>query len=196
MAACTSPSPEYRFTADQLAWQPYQEGQVLRFGNSQTAAVRTYRVTRILDNMDRQSSGWRFKSQPSFQRIGVFMQRADSLGNEFYSLGMHFDFSSPAVVPGNEWLVNASLEWDTPPEARLPIDELNQGLPLDTTRYYGVRLLPVYTLGPATYTAVVRYRLTPWPNSNVSNPTTALYLTKTNGVVGFVQRNTLWYRIP
>jgi hypothetical protein len=59
LAACTAPGPQYRFTADQLAWQPYQEGQVLRFGNARTATVRTYRVSRVVDVMVEQS-GWHF----------------------------------------------------------------------------------------------------------------------------------------
>ncbi|HET9506147.1 MAG TPA: hypothetical protein VFO93_21585 [Hymenobacter sp.] len=67
---------------------------------------------------------------------------------------------------------------------------------MDTTRYGSVRLLPTYTLGAATYNSVVRYALQRTRYSNLTSPTTGLYLTKANGVVGFVQRNTLWYRIP
>lgn len=202
MAACTSPGPEYRFTADQLAWQPYQDGQVLRFGNSQTAAVRTYRVTRVLDIMEKQNALWGFKpfpheGPPSYQNVSAYLQRTDSLSDEFAAFRLDFDFVNSPVVAGSEMLVNARLNWDTPlytPSiAILPVDELNQGLPLDTVRYGSVRLLPVHTLGSATYTAVVQYTLR---STQYGGPTTGLYLTKANGVVGFVQRNALWYRIP
>ncbi len=201
LAACTAPpGPEYRFTASQLAWQPYQAGQVLRFGNSQTATVRTYRVTRVIDVMTKLGGRWNVKSPPSYQAVTAFLQRTDSVGVEFEALGLVFDFDSPSVVSGNEPAVYAYLNWDAlpnmPAAAALPVDELNQGLPLDTTRYGSVRLLPTYTLGAATYNSVVRYALQRTRYSNLTSPTTGLYLTKANGVVGFVQRNTLWYRIP
>jgi len=205
LAACNSPGPEYHFTADQLAWQPYQDGQVLRFGNSRTAAVRTYRVTQVYDVLVQQSGGWGLKpfphqEPPSFQTITVLLQRTDSLGSEFEAFGLRFDFDHPSIVPGNELLVEAYLNWDTllntSAAAILPVDELNQGLPLDTTRYHGIRLLPTRTLGPATYAPVVQYILRGRPYPGNTNSITELYVTKVNGVVGFVQRNTLWYRIP
>lgn len=53
LASCTDkPVPEYRFTAEQLAWQPYRVGDVLRFGQARSNKVRTFIVTEVNDRLE------------------------------------------------------------------------------------------------------------------------------------------------
>ena len=194
-SSCKSPATKYRLSAEQLAWQPYQQGQVLRFGNSRTSAIRTYQVVLVTDAMV-EYGGFCICvgiERPQFQQRTVTMQRTDTIAvNSRFnvlslSMGEHFN------ITGVDPNFQAATEWDGGGHAQLPIDEVNAGLPFDTTSYgpyQGSKLLPTYAVGTSTYTTVVQ-------TVSGFGPTTAVYHAKSRGVVAFEDKRTgLWYRLP
>lgn len=77
--------PEYRFTAEQLAWQPYRVGDVLRFGQARSSKVRTFIVTEVNDRLETYSQSGNapvYLGPPSksrLQAIDVQVRRTDTL---------------------------------------------------------------------------------------------------------------------
>ena len=52
LVGCEKETPEYRLTAEQLAWQPYHVGDVLRFGQARTSKVRTFTIKEVDDRTE------------------------------------------------------------------------------------------------------------------------------------------------
>ena len=199
-AGCSNaPGTTYRLTPGQLAWQPYQLGQVLRFGNSRTPAIRTYRILNVEDVMleGPHSNGLvvlpflRRQDPDQFQNITVAAVRSDTVGVLFEALTLAADPSYSTGFP--DVPVYGEAAWGSSSTVRLPIAEINNGIAFDTLGVYQhTRLLASLKLGSATYSQVVEVRR---PTAAVG--TTALYYAKGSGVVAFEERNTgLWYRLP
>ena len=196
LAACSNDPEQYRLSNDQLAWQHYQVNDVLRFGNSQSAQVRTYRITNLQDQMVRQYTGASMLPLPrkkyDCQQVTVTVQRTDSAATAETALNLELYYTNS--IP--EIALQAEVGWDKfYPYARLPLDEINQGLPIDTLQFPGITLLPTVTLGPTAYRQVVRATYL-YTASAPTKGTRRLYYAKNYGVVGFVEGNTLWYRLP
>ncbi|UOQ71913.1 hypothetical protein [Hymenobacter cellulosilyticus] len=82
LTACSresEPDPEYRMSADQLAWQPYRIGDVLRFGHAKDGKVRTYRITEVNEEMVEYSLGLFTKKRDRKQQFNVLAERTDSI---------------------------------------------------------------------------------------------------------------------
>ena len=192
LTSCAKDPIEHRLSADQLAWQPYRMNDVLRFGNGRSSQVRTYRITSLQDQMERQYTGTNFTPFPSSkhdcQHLTALVQRTDSAAVVETAIDLELSYY-------DELTLRAAAGWDNCYPAPLPLDEINQGLPIDTLRYPGTALLPTFKSGPATYGPVIRitYR---YPTTVPNKPTRQLYCAKGYGVVGFVEGTTLWYRLP
>lgn len=196
LAACSlqgdAPAPEYRLTPQQLAWQPYHEGQVLRFGNARTTAVRTYAVSKLTDQMVTAYCSVCLSEQPKYQEISVQMQRTDTASVKFTALSLQL---YRARASGSDAPVLRATEgWTTHSTPGLPLDQIDRGQPLDSTQYFHVKLLPSLTLGTVTYSQVVRSPSFGVPDQGI---VAVLYFTKNQGVVGFEEVSSgLWYRLP
>lgn len=196
LAACSlqgdAPAPEYRLTPAQLAWQPYHEGQVLRFGNARTTVVRTYAVSKLTDRMVMAYCSVCFSEQPKYQEIRVQMQRMDTASVSFdvLNLQLYRVRASGSDTP----VLYATAGWTSHGTPSLPLAQLDSGQPLDSTQYFRVKLLPSLTLGATTYGQVLRSPSLVAPRAGL---VTALYFTKALGVVGYEEVGTgLWYRLP
>lgn len=215
LASCgEKPVPEYRFTTEQLAWQPYHVGDVLRFGQAGSSKVRTYTVTEVNDRLETYSQGGNapvYLGPPSnsrIQAIDVRVRRTDTLR---YALTPISTPAKPDTIPytGTESILNlnvidrnsvvASVHWEIGFASTLPLNGLTDGTtPLDTTFF-----LPALRLGGISYGPAIRLAnelpLSPLPISYSSpraRPTRLVYYAKGYGVVGFVEGSTLWYRLP
>lgn len=199
LTSCSkAPAVEYRLSAEQLAWQGYQVGQELRFGHARDSRERTYRVTEIRDVMEKQRGGinWTIfpsKESPLCQHTTVVVQRTDSLSQPrpVLDLELYAQGADPVQL-------RAEAEWETFYYARLPLNEVIKGLPIDTLEYQypSTVLLPMVALGPANYTQVIqidnRRGTVPVPRQ-----TRRLYYARGKGVVAFTEAgNDLWYRLP
>ena len=194
LPSCSKDPVQYRLSSEQLAWQGYRSGEVLRFGNSQNSKVRSYQVAEVVNQMDK-ASGIYFGSAPEYQSVTVRVQRTDSVvaSQQVFKLRM------PEVnLEGNP--LNAVVEWESFYNTRLPVDVVNSGLPIDTTnsRYPGTRLLPSVVLGPTAHEQVIRVdNIQSASAAPLTTQTRRLYYAKGKGVVAFVEANgTLWYRLP
>ena len=200
MISCKKEPPvQYRLSPEQLAWQPYRAGEVLRFGHGKDARVRTYRISEVRDQMDSQYIGINFtpfpsKEPPLYQQIMVLAQRTDSVfsARPILELSLNFDPVNRARPA-----LRAEAEWETFYYARLPVEEVNAGAPFDTLQY-AARLLPSATFGPATYAQVIRVDNRPAPGTApLGSRTRRLYYARGQGVVAFEEAgNDLWYRLP
>ena len=198
-----SPAVEYRLSAEQLAWQGYQIGEELRFGHAQDSRVRTYRVTEIRDQMEKQYTGgggpglpFPRKESPLCQHRTVVALRTDSLYRPLPILDLQLSTDGGYDRP----LLRAEAEWETFGYAPLPLDNIINGTPIDTLYGYrpGTRLLASATLGPATYSQVIRVDNRPAPGTApLGRSTRRLYYARGKGVVAFEEAgNDLWYRLP
>ena len=196
LVSCSKePAAQYRLSAEQLAWQGYYAGEGLRFSHVQDAKVRTYRVTNIDDRMETQHTGIFIGNRPEYQQITVTVQRTDSVFRPV-----------PALVLGRNLVytdepdLRARAEWETFYYAPLPLDNVIKGTPIDTLYGYrpGTRLLASATLGPATYSQVIRVDNRPAPGTApLGRSTRRLYYARGKGVVAFEEAgNDLWYRLP
>jgi len=201
LASCSkTPGVKYPLSADRLAWQPYREGQVVRYVNSRTAATRTYTVTQVFDRLEKERVGINWvpllpgREPNEYQNVTVTMQRTDSAGVSFPVMDLVHN-SDPNYANG---LFFAFAGWETLGRAPLPLDELNQGVPFDTTQYRGVKVVPAIKLGVATYRNVVEIKNLYTGAGNLGLPTiTRLYYAKQQGVLAFEDKATgLWYRLP
>lgn len=204
--ACFSdkePAAQYRLSKEQLAWQGYHQGEVLRFGHAQNSQVRTYRITEVRDHMEEQyvQAGWLplpQKAAPFCQHLTVTAQRTDSIYSPLRVLDLELLLDQGTY---DHPVLRAKAEWEHFFYGRLPIDEVNQGAQIDTTSYQypGTIFLSSATLGPATYAQVLhlanRYPYGPAPTG--SRPTRHLYYARGKGVVAYEEAGTgLWYRLP
>ncbi|NVO84714.1 hypothetical protein [Hymenobacter terrestris] len=195
------PLVEYRFTAEQLAWQPYRTGDVLRFGNDHNNRIRTYKIPEIVDVMEEMSTGSVYIPLPVrrqtavlVQRIAVRMQRTDSVTSRIPLLNLQLSYNPDRKAPS---LIFSELSWEGFYKATLPIDSVNGGKPINQRYYQGVSLLPTLTVGPTTYQQVLvaenSYPQLTLPGVRLVS---RLYYARQRGVVGFVEGGTLWYKLP
>ena len=216
VTGCKKPeTPEYRLSAEQLAWQPYHVGDVLRFGQARSNKVRTFAIGEISDRMQTycNSCGGGINLYPTgssrLQEIRVDFRRTDTVryvpspgstptkpdsvpvtyANTLLELRTDDNYGSGSAV------VQAQIHWDSGFYNYLPIQEVvaNQPLP-DTTAH----LLPSLQIGGITYGPVIQlsnssYASTPLPRTK---PTRRLYYARGVGVVAFLEGGTLWYRLP
>ena len=193
------PAQEYKLSAEQLAWQPYRTGDVLRFGHDKDSQVRTYRITEVQDRMEEayQPYNWLPFSQsaaPLYQFISVAAQRTDSAGQVYNVL----DLSLYHSLEYRKLELRADASWEMQSGVLLPIDSVIAGTRIDTLYYPGIKFLSTVRLGPTTYSQVLFAR-NQRPNQVApgSKPNRYLYYAKGNGIVGFQEDGTgLWYRVP
>ena len=201
LAGCgKSPGPQYRFSAAQLAWQAYHPGDVLRFGHDQDSRVRTYRVTKVTDEMENRPGFYlSFDSEPpKYQHISVEMKRTDTTVTYFRALDMDVPPETGAPArPDSTWC-QASAEWENS-WMQLPIDAVERGRRIDTLVYGPNELLPTATFGPSTYTGVIHSTVRHPYGSPTGTPRrpSHFYYARNKGVVAFEEDGTgLWYRLP
>jgi hypothetical protein len=208
-------TPEYRLSAEQLAWQPYHVGDVLRFGQARSNKVRTFTIRVIDDRMltlcNHCGGGINLGpgSSSTLQRVRVDVLRTDTVryvrsasstptrpdsipltqGDTLLDMGVDDNDGDGPVV------VQARLYWDFGFENALPVQEAVAGKALpDTT----ARILPSLQVGGLTYGPVIQvsnslYAATSLPRTR---PIRRLYYAKGVGVVAFLEGDTLWYRLP
>lgn len=207
--------PEYRLSAEQLAWQPYHVGDVLRFGQARTSKVRTFIIEEVSDQVLTlcNSCGGGINLFPGgsskLQKIRVDVRRTDTVRYVRTYTGTPAR-SDSVVITGVVTLLDLSMNnnsgsgsvransqvyWDFRFDNYLPIQEVvaGQALP-DTT----ARLLPSLQVGGVSYGPVIQvsnrgYSSTPLPRIKLVR---RLYYAKGVGVVAFVEGNTLWYKLP
>lgn len=195
--ACTKePAAHYRFSPAQLAWQPYQQGQVLRFGNGRTSAVRTYKVNMVTDE-EYQYNTFLSKNRPYFQALEAHAGRTDSTSNgalSVASLVFDQDATFPGQLSAKPAPVVARVSWPGYYTAVLPVDELNSRNQPDSLAFQSLKLVLGLALGPTTYAQAVRIRI---PMQRAGTPVATLYYARGSGVVGFQEYGGgLWYRLP
>ena len=208
-------TPEYRLSTEQLAWQPYRVGDVLRFGQARSSKARTFVITEVNDRSITLSNGGGIPvlagpTASKLQQIRVDCRRTDTVR---YMPSPASTPTKPDSVPmtsGNTLLelrtddnqgsgsavVRAEINWDFGFNNYLPIQEVVAHQPLpDTT----ARLLPSLQVGGVTYGPVIMvsnglYAIaTPLPRTK---PIRRVYYAKGVGVVAFLEGGTLWYRLP
>ena len=201
VTACSgTPGMKYPLSADRLAWQPYREGQVLRFANSRTTAIRAYTVTQVADYTVKERLGINWvpllgsRKPREYQNVDVTIQRPDSVGYSFTAVGLNQDGdpSSP-----NGIFFRATVGWDGfSAYDSLPIDSVNKGAAFDSLRYPGIRLVQSATFGGITYGPVLR--ILPFlPSTPVKGALRVIIYAKGAGVVAFEETGRgLWYRLP
>jgi hypothetical protein len=206
---------EYRLSAEQLAWQPYHVGDVLRFGQDRSSKVRTFVIKAIDDQMVKLCNhcGGGINLGPGsssiLQQVRVDMLRTDTVrympspgstparpdsipltqGNPLLEMGIdNNDGDGPVVV-------RAQLYWDFGFYNGLPLQEAitGQALP-DTT----ARVLPSLRVGGVSYGPVIQVANSTYTAGGVrpTKPIRRLYYAKGVGVVAFLEGGKLWYRLP
>jgi hypothetical protein len=203
-------TPEYRLSAEQLAWQPYHVGDVLRFGQDRSSKVRTFSITEVDDRMVEHCNcgGIPVLAGPTpsrLQQIRVDVLRTDTVrympspgstparpdsipitqGNSLLEMNLYDNYGDGPVV------VRTRLYWDSGFYNDLPVQEAiaDKALP-DTT----ARVLPSLRVGGVSYGPVIqvsnsRYAAVPRPRTK---PIRRLYYAKGVGVVAFLEEGTLW----
>jgi hypothetical protein len=199
LSSCSKDPVRYRLSKDQLAWQGYQEGEVLRFGHDRDSKVRTYRVTGVEDRMVSQSSGtgWSFfgsDNSPQYQRLTVMVQRTDSASEALWAFDLELNYDADKQVK-----LDASAQWGPLLYGLLPLDELNQGVTPDPVAFPATELLPSATFGASTYAQVIhitnQYPYGPQLPGFLS--TCHFYYAKGKGVVAYESDGSgQWYRLP
>ena len=214
-AGCEKKTPEYRLTAEQLVWQPYRVGDVLRFGQARTSKVRTFAIGAVDDRMETycNSCGGGINLFPGgsskLQQIRVDVRRTDTVryvrtssstptrpdsipltgATTLLDMGLDDEHGSgPATV-------QARIHWDFAFYNYLPIQQVVAGEALpDTT----ARLLPALRVGGASYGPVIQLSNSSYASALLprTKPIRRLYYAKGVGVVAFVEGGTLWYRLP
>ncbi len=169
-------------------------GEVLRFGHAQNNDVRKYGVMKIEDEMQTRS-GFYIGTRPEYQRISVMVQRTDSVTTPQEVLELAL-----SEYPTEEGALRAIAEWESFYFARLPIDDVNKGTPIDTSQYQypGTRLLLGATFGSVTYSTVIQADNRSMPGAALlSRNTRQLYYARGQGVVASKETGSgLWYRLP
>ncbi|MBG8555301.1 hypothetical protein [Hymenobacter guriensis] len=215
-----SPEPvkEYKLSAEQLAWQPYNAGDVLRFGNARNSSVRTFTITNVQDQLQEYSFGGNAPvylgpaKKIKSQRLEVYARRTDTLR---YMLTPASTPTQPDSVPYTYATPILAMEanagegpsyggsssyalvgWDIGFSNWLPLEQVISKQPLSDTTH---QLLPSLRLGGIDYGPVLRVsnrQTAPPAEFPRLRPARLLYYAKDYGVVGFVEGSTLWYRLP
>lgn len=196
LAGCAGPPEEYRLTSQQLAWQPYQAGQVLRFAQRPGGPVRTYRIANVDDQLVKQSQGINFTLLPRSdilcQQVAVTAQRLDTTAQPTTVLDFALNYYAGDITfrPTAGW--DGFNAYDS-----LPIDSVNKGVAFDSLRYTGIRLLQTAAFGGITYGPVLRILIFSSSATPVKGALRVLYYAKGAGVVAFEEVGRgLWYRLP
>lgn len=207
-------TPEYRLSAEQMAWQPYHVGDVLRFGQARSSKVRTFSITEVDDRIVElcNCGGIPVLAGPTpsrLQQIRVDVLRTDTVryvrtssstlgrpdsipitqGSSLLEMSLDDNHGSGPVV------VRAQLYWDFGFYNYLPVQETIAGKAMpDTT----TRALPSLQVGGITYGPVIQLSNTASNSAPLPRAKRArrLYYAKGVGVVAFLEGNTLWYRLP
>jgi hypothetical protein len=209
LSSCESPGPQYRFSDEQRAWQPYHPGDVLRFGHAQDSRVRTYRIIDVDDHMEEArnvgiSLG---KGHPMYEEVTVRAERMDTTlyyycgasgqpldSMLFQTIALNMTLYNPT---GGMPLLQASCGWDYSAYSRsLPLDSAIAGAQLD---YLTLKILPKVTLGGIDYGQTIWQALDYGSQQSTRRYKLIrqLYYTREKGVVAFEEDGTgLWYRLP
>ncbi|WP_460608770.1 hypothetical protein [Hymenobacter terrigena] len=209
-------TPEYRLSAEQLAWQPYHVGEVLRFGQARSSKVRTFTIREIDDRMltlcNHCGGGINLGpgSSSTLQKVRVDVFRTDTVryvrsasstptrpdsialtqGDTLLEMGVDDNDGDGPVV------VQTRLYWDFGFENSLPVQEAVTGKALpDTTAH----LLPSFQVGGVAYGPVIQVSNSLYAAANSlprTKPVRRVYYAKGVGVVAFLEGGTLWYRLP
>ena len=215
LSGCKKEVPEYRFTAEQLAWQPYRTGDVLRFGHARNGRIRTFRISKVDDRIESpyNCGGIALGGCPvsRLQYITVEAQRTDTV--------RYFRHSATTTAPSDSsayngsdpllemWLdddhgssatpvVVARLTWDFSALGGLPLQGVTAGTVVNDAT---VQVLPAVQLGGSSYgqTLLLTRPATVYQTYLRARPVRSLYYAKGHGVVGFVEQGAdLWYRLP
>jgi hypothetical protein len=214
LTSCTNsdtPGPAYRLTADELAWQGYQQGQELRFGRAGSSQVRSYLISEISDQMEHQyQSVWLASVQgqpPTFQHIKVSGYRTDSV--EYRAGGSANPRDSVRAVylflDLQKYAVNgdlatitllSSIGWDYWSTTYPPLQEVINNQPLLSGG--PVTLLPSVVLGGVAYGPTLlitrNYSLPLAPRQHIIS---RIWYARGQGVVGYEEVGAgTWYRLP
>jgi hypothetical protein len=206
-----APGPAYRLTADELAWQAYEQGQQLRFGRAGSSQVRSYLVSEVSDQMEQQyQSVWIASVQgqpPTFQHIKVSGYRTDSLeytaggiANPRDSVRTVYTFldlqkyavkGSPSTI-----MLLSKIGWDYWSTTYPPLQEIINNQPLLAGG--PVTLLPSVTLGGIAYGPTLlitrNYSLPVSPRQHIVS---CIWYARGKGVVGYEEVGAgVWYRLP
>jgi hypothetical protein len=217
LAGCAEkPAVESRLPAEALAWQPYQVGQVLRFGQAKTSQVRTFAVTTVSDKLTAYSQGGTspvYLGPPTNYRTQMIIVTASRTDTVRYMRTAVSTAAKPDSVlyaggttllslqasDGRSSALPAYVGWDIGFGSSFPLQEVLAGqAPADTAQL----LLPSLRLGGVTYGPVLRLAnqtaapTGPYVSFPRNKPARRLYYAKGVGVVGFVEGTTLWYRLP
>ncbi|MCB2378327.1 hypothetical protein LGH70_12075 [Hymenobacter sp. BT635] len=193
LSGCEKDPEQHRLTDDQLAWQPYRVNEELRFGHAKDSQVRTYRITEVKDEQEKQYMGLNFLPFPSRdvfgQHITVTVQRTDTVAQPRTVLDLGLFYSS---LDGG-MVLEANAEWEGIISASLPIGFINAGLPIDTVRFPDAELLSTAAFGPTAYSQVIHVAFRYPTNGPIQGH---LYYARQKGVVAFEEKGSLWYRLP
>lgn len=214
LTSCTNsdtPGPAYRLSADELAWQGYQQGQQLRFGRAGSSQVRSYLISEVTDHMEEQyQSVWIASVQgrpPTFQHIKVSGYRTDSVEytagstasprDSVRAVYTFLDLQKHAVNgdPSTNMLLS-SIGWDYWSITYPPLQEVINNQPLLAGG--PVSLLPSVTLGGLAYgpTLLITRNYAP-PTSPRQHIISRLWYARGKGVVGYEEVGAgIWYRLP
>lgn len=205
-----------KLSPEQLAWQPYRTGDVLRFGQARSNKVRTFVVEEVQDRLEQYTIGGNAPAllgsplRVQVQSIDVRVRRTDTLR---YMLSPTSTPSRPDSIPdvyARSLLTMtaddgaqgsyAYVDWDFGFSSSLPLNEVLAGRLLpDTTQRLYPTLLATLRLGGIDYGSVLRVpnAWTALPAGYPRNkPAQLVYYAKGFGVVGFIEGSTLWYRLP
>ncbi|MGY3088660.1 hypothetical protein ACVWYF_001700 [Hymenobacter sp. UYAg731] len=208
-------TPEYRLSAEQLAWQPYHVGDVLRFGQARSSKVRTFVITEVDDRIITLSNGGGIPvlagpTPSKLQQIRVDFRRTDTVryipspgstptkpdsvpatyANTLLELRTNDNHGSGSAVARSE------INWDFGFYNYLPIQEVVANQPLPDT---AAHLLPSLQVGGVTYGPVIQVSNSPYAASTPlprTKPIRRVYYARGVGVVAFLEGGTLWYRLP
>lgn len=205
------PGPAYYLTTEELAWQGYQLGQQLRFGQAGSSRVRTYAVVEVIDRLEEgYQPVWIASVQgqlPTYQHITVKGYRTDSASYVVASINSPKDsvrevdtfLDLQKYAPNHDPAKQALLSrvgWGTVFTADPQLQAVTTGQSLAANG--NVTMLPTFAVGGITYgptLQIVRgYKVSPGPKQQVTNQ---IWFAKGRGVVAFEeQASGLWYRLP
>ena len=213
---CSKKPPiESRLPAEALAWQPYQAGQVLRFGQAQTSQIRTFTITNVRDEFIDYSQGGNapvYLGPPTRYRteqLEVTISRTDTVHYMRTAVSTIAKPDSLLFTTGTELLSLTAADeltrmplayvgWDIGFHSSFPLQEVLKGqLPADTMQH----LLPTLRLGGVAYGPVLLLSnqaaapTGPYVSFPRNKAARRVYYAKGFGVVGFVEGATLWYRL-
>ena len=205
--AFSSDRSRHALSAEQLEWQGYRVGEVLRFGHAGSAYVRTYEVKSVKTRFKGDGAGL-FNT---FQTLTALVQRTDSIHEPFE--GVVLELRS-GRYEGEETSLETYCEWDGLHGGGLPVSEVLTGKKEvkeyqsgimygsagpDTLAYRSAELLPSVVLGGRTHQQVIHIAnlLRKPRKARRRKEIQHLYYARQHGVVGFEEDGSdLWYRLP